>query len=601
MWMLGIQGSWVGRCARPALASPSQGVSPLPPPPAAGRVARASSGRSSAEGQRRRRSVLSRAIPRRLEHQALVAGGRGSGESDSLPRPRGDLAIFRILLIMLFFGVGSASFSSPLSLEEEQLFQYIDDHQEEFVQNLAEWVAVESDSIQPQLREEITQMVKIAAARLQDLGAKVTLTDIGIQQLPDGQIISLPPVILAKLGDVPLKPTVCFYGHLDVMPAKTEDGWKTHPYTLTEIDGNLYGRGTTDNKGPVLAWIYALSTFINLNMDLPVNIKFLIEGMEEAGSTGLEELVQEEKDRFFSNVDYIVISDNLWLTTKKPALTYGTRGNACFSVEVNGGEKDLHSGGVGGIIHEPMSDLIALLDSLTNSSGYIMIPGIYDDVAPLTDEELKQYELIEFDLEEYKANIGVKEVLYDTKEEIFSHLWCLPSLSIHGIEGAFYEPGIKTVIPSRVTGKFSIRQVPHMDLSKVEHQVKEYLEGVFSKRKSPNKLTVSMQMGAMPWVANVRDPQYEAAKRAIKKVFNQDPDMIRDGSTIPIARMFQDITKKSVLMFPIGAADDGEHSQKEKISRFNYINGAKVFASFLLEISKIHKELQEASNLKTVT
>ncbi|XP_020657470.3 beta-Ala-His dipeptidase isoform X1 [Pogona vitticeps] len=509
--------------------------------------------------------------------------------------------IFHISLIMLFLDAGSSSFSGSLSLEEKRLFQYIDEHQDEFVQNLAEWVAVESDSIQPQLRGEVTRMMKIAAARLQDLGAKTTLVDIGVQQLPDGQNISLPPVILAKLGEDPLKPTVCFYGHVDVMPAKTEDGWKTRPYILTEIDGNFYGRGTTDNKGPVLAWINALSTYINLNIDLPVNIKFLIEGMEESGSNGLEELIQKEKDCFFSNVDYIVISDNLWLTTKKPALTYGTRGNACFSVEVSGGEKDLHSGGVGGIINEPMSDLIALLDSLVNSSGCILIPGIYDDVIPLTEEEMKQYEQIEFDLQEYKANIGVKKILYDTKEEIFSHLWRLPSLSIHGIEGAFYEPGIKTVIPSRVTGKFSIRQVPHMDLSKVEHQVKEYLENVFSKRKSPNKLTVSMQMGAMPWVANIDDPQYEAAKKAIKRVFNQDPDMIRDGSTIPIARMFQDITEKSVLMFPLGAADDGEHSQKEKISRSNYINGTKVFASFLLEISKLHKELQKASNLKTVT
>ncbi|XP_062985872.1 beta-Ala-His dipeptidase [Elgaria multicarinata webbii] len=509
---------------------------------------------------------------------------------------------FHISLIILLFGVGHSSFSNPMLLVEQQLFQYIDDHQDEFVQKLAEWVAVESDSLQPRLRAKVTEMIKTAAVSLRCLGADVTLNDTGIQQLPDGQNISLPPVILAKLGEDPLKPTVCFYGHVDVMPAKIQDGWKTPPFTLTEIDGNLYGRGATDNKGPVLAWINAVSTFKALNIDLPVNIKFLIEGMEEAQSIGLEGLLEKENQRFFSSVDYIVISDNTWLTTKKPALTYGTRGNACFSIEVEGGEKDLHSGGVGGIIHEPMSDLIALLDSLVNSSGHILIPGIYDDVAPLTEEEKQLYEPIEFDLKEYKTNIGVKKFLYDTKEEILLHLWRFPSLSIHGIEGAFYEPGIKTVIPSRVTGKFSIRQVPHMALSTVECQVKKYLEDVFSERKSPNKLTVTMQMGASPWVANIRDPQFEAAKKAIKKVFKQDPDMIRDGATIPIARMFQKITKKSVMMFPIGAVDDGEHSQKEKISRSNYINGTKVFASFLLEISKLHGELKlEASKLKIET
>ncbi|NXG36213.1 CNDP1 dipeptidase, partial [Dromaius novaehollandiae] len=152
--------------------------------------------------------------------------------------------------------------------------------------------------------------------------------------LPDGQNLPLPPVILAELGKDPQKPTVCFYGHVDVQPAKKDDGWKTDPYTLTEINGNLYGRGATDNKGPVLAWIYAVETFKALKLAMPVNFKFVIEGMEEAGSLGLEELLEEEKRCFFADVDYIVISDNVWLSNRKPALTYGTRGNACFFVEV---------------------------------------------------------------------------------------------------------------------------------------------------------------------------------------------------------------------------------------------------------------------------
>ncbi|NXO38533.1 CNDP1 dipeptidase, partial [Locustella ochotensis] len=161
-------------------------------------------------------------------------------------------------------------------------------------------------------------------------------------QLPDGQVLPLPSVILGELGRDPQNPTVCFYGHVDVQPAKKEDGWNTDPYTLTEIDGNLYGRGATDNKGPVLAWINAVETvralklvdFLIFMQAMPVNFKFVIEGMEEAGSLGLEKLLEEENQSFFSDVDYIVISDNLWLSNKKPALTYGSRGNACFFVEV---------------------------------------------------------------------------------------------------------------------------------------------------------------------------------------------------------------------------------------------------------------------------
>ncbi|XP_031444899.1 beta-Ala-His dipeptidase isoform X1 [Phasianus colchicus] len=485
---------------------------------------------------------------------------------------------------------------SSLSVLETEIFPYVEAHQSDFIENLKEWVAVKSDSVQPDLRKEVIRMMSLAAARLAALGATVNSVSLGSQQLLNGQHLPLPPVVLGELGRDPQNLTICFYGHVDVQPAKKEDGWKTDPYTLTEINGNLYGRGATDNKGPVLAWINAVETFRALKIAMPVNFKFVIEGMEEAGSLGLEKLLEEEKQGFLSDVDYIVISDNLWLSKKKPALIYGTRGNACFSVEVEGGDKDLHSGTFGGIIHEPLTDLIALLDSLVDPTGHIQIPGIYDAVAALTDEDKKLYESIEYDIEEHKNNSGVKKLLYSTKEEILQHLWHYPSLSIHGIEGAFHEPGIKTVIPAKVIGKFSIRQVPNMDLSDVKQQVVNHLENVFAKRNSPNKLKVSMPLGAKPWVADVNDPLYKAAKRAIRTVFGEDPDFIRDGSTIPIARIFQTVTKKRVIMFPIGAADDGEHSQNEKISRHNYIEGTKVFAAFFLEISKLRGQLCESSN-----
>ncbi|GAB5579580.1 beta-Ala-His dipeptidase isoform X1 [Prionailurus iriomotensis] len=471
-----------------------------------------------------------------------------------------------LLAYLLLLEGGMFSPSPPPSGLLERVFQFIDLHQNEFVQILKEWVAVESDSVQPvpHLRQELFRMMALAADKLRCLGASVDSVDTGFQQLPDGQTLPIPPIILAELGNDPKKPTVCFYGHLDVQPARQEDGWLTDPYTLTEVDGKLYVK------------------------DLPVNIKFIIEGMEEAGSVALEELVRKEKDRFFSSVDYVVISDNLWINQGKPALTYGTRGNSYFRVEVKCRDQDFHSGTFGGILHEPMADLVALLGSLVDSSGHILIPGIYDQVAPLTEEERKMYKAIDLDLEEYRHSSHVKKFLFDTKEEILMHLWRYPSLSIHGIEGAFDEPGAKTVIPGRVIGKFSIRLVPHMNTSVVEKQVKQHLEHIFSKRNSSNQMTVSMTLGLQPWMANIKDNQYLAAKRAIKTVFGTEPDMTRDGSTIPIARIFQDIIQKSVMMLPLGAVDDGEHSQNEKINRWNYIEGSKLFAAFFLEMAKLH-------------
>ncbi|XP_005659878.1 beta-Ala-His dipeptidase isoform X2 [Sus scrofa] len=404
-----------------------------------------------------------------------------------------------------------------------KIFQYIDVHQDEFVQTLKEWVAVESDSVQPvpRLRQELLRMMVLAEERLRSLGAHVNAVNMGSQKLPDGQTLPIPPIILAELGNNPEKPTVCFYGHLDVQPARQADGWRTDPYTLTEVDGKLYGRGTTDNKGPVLAWINAVSTFRALD-------------------------------------------------------------------EVKCRDQDFHSGTFGGILNEPMADLVALLGSLVDSSGRILIPGIYDHVAPLTEEERKMYEAIDLDLEEYRHSSQMQKFLFDTKEELLMHLWRFPSLSIHGIEGAFDEPGAKTVIPGRVIGKFSIRLVPHMNMSVVEKQVKRHLESTFSKRNSSNQMTISMTLGLHPWIANIRDNQYLAAKRAIKTVFGTEPDMIRDGSTIPIAQIFQATIQKSVMMLPLGAVDDGEHSQNEKINRWNYIEGSKVFAAFFLEVAKLH-------------
>ncbi|XP_006635735.2 cytosolic non-specific dipeptidase-like isoform X1 [Lepisosteus oculatus] len=468
----------------------------------------------------------------------------------------------------------------------DPLFQYIDGNQDKYVQRLKKWVAIESESSNSQSWKEVEKMLNVTAGQIRDLGGSVELASVGSQEMPSGESIPLPPVILAEFKKDPTKPTLCVYGHVDVQPAKKEDGWVTDPYNLTEVNGNLYGRGATDNKGPVLAWLHAVETYQALKQEIPVNIKFIIEGMEEVGSDGLETLIRQRNESFFSDVDYIVISDNVWVS-RKPALTYGTRGNCYFCVEVEGPKLDLHSGVFGGSVHEPMTDLIALLGSLIEPSGRILIPGINEAVASLTEEEKKLYKGIEFDLEEQKKDMGIPRFLHDSKEEILMSRWRYPSLSIHGIEGDFSDPGLKTVIPRKVIGKFSIRQVPNMDPPVVERQVKEYLQGIFDKHKSPNKLKITMIVGARPWVADLMDPQYVAGRRAIKTVFRVDPDMIREGSTIPIAQTFQEVTGKSVMMLPIGGNDDAEHSQNEKISRFNYIQGTKLFAAYFYELSQL--------------
>uniref|UniRef100_A0A3Q1I9P9 Cytosolic non-specific dipeptidase n=1 Tax=Anabas testudineus TaxID=64144 RepID=A0A3Q1I9P9_ANATE len=416
-----------------------------------------------------------------------------------------------------------------------ELFDYVDKHQDLYVQRLADWVAVQSVSAWPEKRGEIKKMMEMAAKDIERLGGTVELVDVGKQELPSGEEIPLPPIVLGSLGSDPAKKTVCIYGHLDVQPANIDDGWDTEPFTLVEKDGKLYGRGSTDDKGPVLAWFNCIEAYQKIQKELPINIKFCFEGMEESGSEGLDDLIFSRKDTFFKDVDYVCISDNYWLGKTKPCITYGLRGICYFFTEVECSEKDLHSGVFGGSVHEAMTDLIALMGSLVDKKGKILVPGIYEKTL---------------------------------------NAW-YPSLSLHGIEGAFSEAGAKTVIPRKVIGKFSIRLVPDMDPKVVEKQVIDHVQKKFA------------ELGTKAWVSDFNHPHYMAGRKAMKTVFGVEPDLTREGGSIPVTLTFQEATGRNVMLLPVGSSDDGAHSQNEKINRSNYIQGIKMLGAYFHEVSQL--------------
>ncbi|XP_055538804.1 cytosolic non-specific dipeptidase [Wyeomyia smithii] len=468
------------------------------------------------------------------------------------------------------------------------LFNHIEANKAKYIQALAETVAIKSVSAWPESRPEISRMVNWVADRLRTLGATVELADVGKQTLPDGRVIDLPNVILGSLGNDAKKKTVVLYGHLDVQPAIREDGWDTEPFVLTEKDGKLFGRGASDDKGPVLGWIHAIEAFQAIGKPLPVNLKFVFEGMEESGSEGLDELLFKRKDDFLSNVDYVCISDNYWLGRDKPCITYGLRGICYFEVEVECAAKDLHSGVFGGTVYEAMNDLVYLLGTLADKEGRILIPNIYKDVAALLPAEQAIYEAIAFDVADYREQLGARKLMHsEDKAKILMHRWRHPSLSIHGVEGAFYEPGQKTVIPKKVIGKFSIRIVPNQTPDLVEKYVAEYLTSKWEERDSPNKFAVRMAHGGKPWTEDPHHPHYQAARIATQHVYRVDPDMTREGGSIPVTLTLQETTGKNVLLLPMGASDDGAHSQNEKIDVRNYIEGTKLLGAYLYEVARV--------------
>eukprot|EP00096_Caligus_rogercresseyi_P012071 TRINITY_DN4958_c0_g1_i1.p1 TRINITY_DN4958_c0_g1~~TRINITY_DN4958_c0_g1_i1.p1 ORF type:complete len:467 (+),score=146.09 TRINITY_DN4958_c0_g1_i1:47-1447(+) len=457
-----------------------------------------------------------------------------------------------------------------------KVLDIIDERQGTYIEALREAVSIPSVSASEAHRTDILKMIEFVSQKLKALGANVSL-------FPNG---TYPPILLGDLQSRSnSSKTLLVYGHLDVQPALKSDGWDSEPFELSERDGKLYGRGSSDDKGPVLGWIHALEAIKEATGDFPLNIKFVFEGMEESDSEGLDELLEKMKDEpFLREVDFVCVSDSYWLTPHKPCLGYGLRGIVCFEVSVQCADKDLHSGVFGGTVHEAMTDLIGLMDSLVDVKGKLLIEGIYDDVSNLTPKEQGLYSQIDFDLSEYKSSIGVKRLL--TGDDVMGTLmarWRHPSLSLHGIEGAFSEEGAKTVIPKRVIGKFSIRIVPNQTVLKTIQCVEAHLRREFEKRGSPNVLEIKSD-GGEPWVTSPSDANYEAARSATLEVYGVEPDLTREGGSIPVVLTLQNTTKKNVLLLPMGASDDGAHSQNEKIDVRNYIQGTKLFASYLFHI-----------------
>jgi Cys-Gly metallodipeptidase DUG1 len=371
-------------------------------------------------------------------------------------------------------------------------------------------------------------MGEFLATELSALGADVETRALGKQ--PHKEHLELPPVVVARYGNDMHKRTILVYGHYDVQPARKDDGWATEPFELTvDEKGRMFGRGSTDDKGPVLGWLNVIEAHKKAGVDFPVNLLMCFEGMEEYGSDGLEDFINAEANRFFGDADAVCISDNYWLGTEKPCLTYGLRGCSYYSITVSGPGQDLHSGVFGGTAQEPMTDLVRVLGSLVDTNGRIQVPGINELVAPLEEEEKSLYSNIAFTMDNLYESLGSKTSVHDTKEPTLMARWRYPSLSIHGIEGAFSAPGAKTVIPAKVIGKFSIRTVPNMESDDVDRLVFQYIDKVFKSLNSKNTCKVELMHAGKWWVASPKHWNFTAAAKAVERVWGVKPDLTREG------------------------------------------------------------------------
>ena len=472
----------------------------------------------------------------------------------------------------------------------QKVFQHIEDNEEQYYGPLGEAVAIESVSTWPHYRDELIKMVYWFGEKLSSIGVEVEYADLGMQTFSDGTQAKLPPVIMGQLGNCLDKKTLLVYGHVDVQPAKKSDGWNSDPFVMRRENKRIYGRGVSDDKGPILAWIHAIEAYQKLSLDLPVNVKFCLEGMEESDSQGFDDFLMSRKETdFMKQVDYVCITDNSWLGKNKPCLTYGLRGIAYFSVKVECSNKDLHSGTFGGVVHDAMSDLVYMMNTLVDKDGKILVDGIYDSVLPVTEEEKVNYAALDFEMQQFQEDLEIKHLYHDCeKVKTLIGMWNNPSLSLHGIEGAWSENGTKTVIPGKVIGKFSIRLVANQTPYVVEKNVKEYLSKKWEERGSKNLMSVElMEAPGRPWITDPNSKNFEAGKSAFKMVYGVEPDLTREGGSIPVTLTLQDATQKDVMLLAFSNCDEAAHSTNENLLESNYIEGTKVLGAYLYQLSKL--------------
>jgi acetylornithine deacetylase/succinyl-diaminopimelate desuccinylase-like protein len=391
------------------------------------------------------------------------------------------------------------------------------------------------------------------------------------------------PLVYADWLHATGKPTALFYGHYDVQPADPLDEWTTPPFEPAERDGNIYGRGTADDKGQIWAQIKALESLMAANNGkLPVNVRIIFEGDEEVGGEGIAAFVASKPPELKS--DFALVSDTELFAPGLPTLCVGLRGMIYTELEARGPKTDLHSGMYGGAAPNPFVAIAQIIAKLKDENGHILIPGFYDGIIPPSPEELKAWRSLPFDEEHYrKTEVGSRSLVGEPGYSIMERTWARPTLEVHGIPGGFIGAGAKTVIPAKAVAKISMRLVPNMTPAKSFELYKSYVEKI-----APAGVEVEVRLisAGDPCLVRVDNPYIQAATRALHEVWGKDTVFIRSGGSIPIVGDFDRHLGTPSVMMGFGLPDDCIHAPNEKFHLKNFELGIESVIRFLEEAGK---------------
>ncbi|WP_135227707.1 dipeptidase [Deinococcus fonticola] len=430
---------------------------------------------------------------------------------------------------------------------------------------LFDLLRIPSVSADPAYRADVRRAGEWVRAKLEGMGFTARLDET-----------PLHPVVYAERLVDPSKPTVMIYGHYDVQPEAPAEEWKTPPFEPTVRDGRIYARGSTDDKGQAYANIKGVELLLQEG-ELPVNVKFFIEGEEEIGSPSMVPYLQAHKDEL--KADVIVISDGSRFAKDVPTITYGVRGLSYVEIHVQGANRDLHSGSYGGAAPNPINALCEIIAKLKDDQGRITIPGFYDDVIPLTDDERKMWASLPHSDQDFMNSIGVKALPGEEGYSTLERIWGRPTLDVNGIWGGYQGEGSKTVIAAKAGAKVSMRLVPGQNPEKITKLIQEYVPQI-----APAGVSVEVidHHGGQPVKFATDSQAIQAANRALHRVYGRDAAFARTGGSIPIVAAFSEILGTEVLFVDYGLNEDAPHSPNESFAQEDYFNGI-LTAAYLLE------------------
>ncbi len=449
---------------------------------------------------------------------------------------------------------------------------FVNQNRERFLDELKEFLRIPSISTLPEHRGDIDRAAQFLAESLRKAGLE------NVEIIPTAR----HPLVYADWLHAPGKPTVLCYGHYDVQPVDPLELWNTPPFEPTLRGGNLYGRGTADDKGQMYMHIKALEALRAVNGSFPLNVKFLVEGEEEVGGASIAKYVAANREKL--KADVALVSDTAMYAPGMPTLCTGLRGLIYLEIEASGPARDLHSGLYGGAAPNPIFALIELLAKAKDENGVIRIPGIYEDVEAPAPAEKQSWERLPFDEGEFLRNeVGAEQLTGEPGYSVLERIWARPTLEVHGIGGGFTGTGAKTVIPATAVAKVSLRLVPRQDPDKIQAAVKGFIEA-----NTPRGIRVAVRvLSASPGlVMNPDHPAIAVAAKAFSDVFGKPTVFIRSGGSVPIVGDFAKHLGIPTVMMGFGLPDDGLHSPNEKYNLENYYKGIMTIAHFFEQYGK---------------